>query len=254
MLRLHVRVWYLAQRDKANAWNQHIHHIWDGASLTFYVDGYVELDPGAIHQLTHAMLAQPQALAGTGAPSVGRSSKKLRQELLVQGGMHGNFCCIRDSAMLALRQRGIRLPLDLYRTDSTMGAILSFGLDPAQNEWNPLKYIAVAPEATWLNEGKKWWRRADLQASYKRLNWQAQGRLENSAVRCHLAVRQLAPEALPETIAALVIDWVARCPEEAASLLRSNRRVGSALDRLRAAVTGWQAEMAPERITDAKAP
>lgn len=243
-----VRVWYLAQSDKANAWNQHIHHIWDGSSLAFYVDGYVELDPGAIDQLTRAMQAHPEAMAGTGVPSVGRSSKSLRQEMLTLGGMHGNFCCIRDSALLAFRSRGIRLPLGLYRTDSTMGAMLSFGLAPAQNEWNPLKYIAIAPDATWVTEAKKWWRRADIQASYKRLDRQAQGRLENKAVRHHLAVRQLPPEGLPRTAAELVIDWVARCPEEAAPLLRSDQRVERALDRLRTTVTDWHTEIAPVRI------
>ena len=105
-----VRIWYLAPGDKANAWNQHIHHIWDGASLAFYVDGYVELDANAISQLTHTMHAQPEALAGSGVPSVGRSSKRLRQDMLTLGGMHGNFCCIRDSALRALRQRKMLLP------------------------------------------------------------------------------------------------------------------------------------------------
>lgn len=246
-----VRVWYLAETDKANAWNQHIHHIWEGASLAFYVDGYVELDPDAIRQLTRAMQAHPETMAGTGVPSGGRSSKRLRQEMLALGGMHGNFCCIRDSALLALRLRGIRLPLGIYRTDSTMGAMLGFGLDPARNEWNPLKYIAIAPEATWSTEGKKWWRWADIQTSYRRLDRQAQGRLENNAVRHHLAVRQLPPEALPRTVAELVLDWVARCPEEATPLLRSNQRVARALDRLQTKATDWHAETAPVRIANA---
>lgn len=245
-----VRVWYIPRGDKANAWNQHMHHIWDGAELAFYVDGYVALAPDAISNLSSAMRRHPEALAGSGVPSVGRGSQQLRKEMLTLGGMHGNLCCIRDSALRAIRQRNIRIPLGLYRTDSTIGAMLSFGLNPVQNEWNPLRFIALAPDATWQTQPKKWWRLKDLWATYKRRDRQAQGQLENRAVRDHLAVRQLSPEELPSTGAELVLQWATRRPEEAAEVLRSSPRVKRALDRLKASAESWRAEdITPVRVT-----
>jgi hypothetical protein len=236
-----VRVWHMPRGDKANAWNQHIHRIWDFGALVFYVDGYVSLASDAIVKLHHAMNTHPDALAGSGVPSVGRSSAQLRQELLTLGGMHGNLCCIRDSALRALRQRNIRIPLGLYRTDSTIGAMLSFGLNPSANEWNPLRYIALAPDATWHTDDKKWWRWADLRATYQRRDRQAQGQLENRAVRDHLAIQQLPPEKMPQTAAELVLQWVARCPDDAAEVLRGSRRVQRALCRLQAPGELWRA-------------
>ncbi len=245
-----VRVWHISRGDKANAWNQHIHRIWNGAALAFYVDGYVSLAPDAITNLCHAMHTHPDALAGSGLPSEGRNSQKLRQEMLALGGMHGNLCCIRDRALLAMRQRNIRLPLGVYRTDSTVGAMLSFGLNPAQNDWSPLRFIALAPDATWQTTPKKWWRWDDLWATYKRRDRQAQGQLENQAVRDHLAVRQFPPEEMPVTGAALVLRWVERCPEEATKLMRTSLRVRRALQRLQASTDVWPAEdIVPERIT-----
>lgn len=245
-----VRVWHIPRGDKANAWNQHIHQIWNGEALAFYVDGYVSLAPDAIAKLCNAMQQNPEALAGSGVPSVGRSSQQLRKEMLTLGGMHGNLCCIRDSALVAIRQRNIRIPLGLYRTDSTIGAMLSFGLNPAENDWNPRGFIALAPDATWQTDQKKWWRWADLWATRKRRDRQAQGQLENRAVRDHLAIRQLPPEAMPETGVELVLQWVERCPDDAAELQRTSLLVKRALERLRISPELWRAEdIAPVRVT-----
>jgi hypothetical protein len=228
-----VRVWDIPLRDKAHAWNQHIHHIWRGKGNAFYIDGYVCLKPGAIESLSESLRENGDALGGTGLPSTGKSAKNLRELIAGQGGFHGNFCCLTGYAMEQFRARGIRLPLGIYRTDSTIGSILSFGLDPASHRWDSRRFIAVAQDATWKTDPKRWWRMSDVKATFRRMLRQAQGRLENLAVRDHLSVRKLDPAALPASVHELVLGWIERNRDEAGAILNRDPLMRFALAKLR---------------------
>jgi len=234
-----VRVWSIALGDKAHAWNQYVHSIWPGGPATFFMDGYVRPDRSAFALLERSMLDSPNALAATGAPRTGRSSQKLREEMARQGGLHGNLHCISLVAMKQIREIGFKLPLGLYRTDSTIGAALIFGLDPARNDWVPSR-IQVQFDATWTTEKRHWWRLSDLKAQAKRMLRQAQGTLENRAVREHFAIRRDSVANLPETAADLVLGWVKHCPNEAHSLVRRNLLFGYALRNI-SQPRNWQA-------------
>jgi len=115
----------------------------------------------------------------------------------------------------------VKLALGIYRTDSTLGAVLKFNLDPAHNDWDPTR-IVVNQEASWSTRKRNWWRFSDLKNQAKRILRQAQGSLENRAVRQHLAIRRASPADLPETATELVMDWVANCPDEARKISRRN--------------------------------
>jgi hypothetical protein len=208
-----VRVWTLAVSDKAHAWNQYIRHIWTGEDIAFFMDGYVRLKPDALWLLSQKVRANAQVLGGTGVPSVGRTAETMHRQMLREGGFHGNFCCIKGAVIRELRTRGIALPFGLYRVDSLMGALLSFGLQPEQGVWEPGR-IAVEPKATWLTDAKRWWRLADVRAKIKQVFRQSRGMLENAAVQDHFVGRKQSPETLPPTAAALVSDWAARCPKQ----------------------------------------
>lgn len=211
---LRLRVWSIPVADKANAWNEYVHHIWGGEGVAFFIDGYVRLHPDAVKRLGAAVTARADALGGTGVPTGGRTARSVRESLVREGGYHGNFCCLTAAAMAELRRRGIRLPRGLYRVDSLMGALISFRLRPDLHPWAP-RSIAVAADASWDVDEKRWWRWRDLRAKWSRLSRQAVGHLENAAVRDHLAVRRAAPEQLPATAVELVADWARRCPGEA---------------------------------------
>jgi hypothetical protein len=213
-----VRVWTLAVSDKAHAWNQYIRHIWSGEEIAFFMDGYVRLKPDALTLLGEAVRTNTQVLGGTGVPSVGRTAQTMRQQMLREGGFHGNFCCIKGTVIQELRTRGITLPFGLYRVDSLMGALLSFGLQPEQGVWEPRR-IFVEPEATWLTDAKHWWRLADIRAKIKQVFRQSRGMLENAAVKDHFVGRKQSPETLAPTAAALVLDWAARCPQQLSRIL-----------------------------------
>lgn len=246
--RTSVRVWNIKQGDKAHAWNQYIHYIWPESAAAFFVDGYVRLKSDAVQLLSDRMAISPDALGGTGVPSVGRSAAGLRDEILQQGGIHGNFCSVTKVAMTLLKTRGFALPLGLYRTDATFGAVLSFGLDPAVNQWSPKKFIVAAPDATWMTDEKLWWRLADWKGFYKRKLRQAQGEFENAAIRDHFAVRKQGFTTLPSTVNELVLEWIGRCPGEARTIMMRNPLSGIALRRLRRPTDWSLASLAPQLL------
>jgi len=227
-----VRVWSITLGDKANAWNQYIHHIWSGEQIAFFVDGYVRLNPDAVWLLGDAVAARPDVGGGTGVPRMGRTAEDLRAQMSLEGGFHGNFCCIKACAIEQMRQRRIVLPFGLYRVDSLMGALLNFGLDPARNDWVTAR-IFVHPQASWQTDPKHWWQTGHLRAHIKRVFRQSRGVLENLALRDHLHVREQSPESLPATASELVIDWVRRCPAQARAALWYNPLARRALADLR---------------------
>jgi hypothetical protein len=244
-----VRVWNIPLGDKANAWNEYIHRIWPGAGNAYFIDGYVSLHPGAIRSMMDSLRDNQDALGGTGLPSTGRSSKKLRGLMLQIGGFHGNFCCLTGATLEQFKTRGIRLPLGLYRTDAAIGSILSFGLDPSRHRWDSRRYIAIALDTTSATAPKRWWKASDLKATFKRLLRQAQGRLETYAVRDHLSVRKQDPAHLSHTVHDLVLGWVERKPQEAAAKLKWDPLMKLALGKLQARKDWASVDISPELVS-----
>jgi len=213
-----LRMWSIPHGDKANAWNQYLHHIWRGEEIAFFVDGYVQLQPDALGLLGKAVLDGPGVLGGSGVPTQGRSAKALRANMLVNGGFHGNLCCIQGDVIQRLKDRGIKLPVGLYRTDSLMGAFLAYNLDPGTDPWADER-IAVHPDASWRVDAQPVWHVSALRSHWKRMLRQARGVLELAAFREHAAVRRLPPERLPDTASAMVSAWVRDCPQDARQAL-----------------------------------
>ena len=227
-----IRVWSIPHGDKANAWNQYVHHIWSSESLAFFLDGYVQPRQDALILLGQAVSGRAAALGGSGVPTQGRSASTLRANFLVNGGFHGNLCCIKGDVLQRLKQRNIRLPVGLYRTDSLMGALLAYDLDPSTRAWDDDR-IVVHPEATWRFDAKPGWHIATLQGHWSRRQRQARGALENAAFSNHLAKRRLLPEQLPPEAKELVLNWVRMCPADAQRVLRFHPLRWWALRKLR---------------------
>lgn len=208
-----LRVWSIKFGDKANAWNSYFHHIWQGESLAFFLDGYVRLRPDSISLLGTALIKQPKKLGGSGVPSGNSTAERLAKIMLSEGGFHGNFCAIMGNVIKEIKDRSIYIPIGLYRTDSLVGAWLSFGLNPSVNDWSTDRLL-VHPDVTWDTPTKYWWNYSDIKATFKRKLRQARGNLENNAVRYYLANCKLPPEFLPKTAHELVNNWIADCPND----------------------------------------
>jgi hypothetical protein len=216
-----LKIWSIPRGDKANAWNRYVHDIWDGESIAFFVDGYVQPNPDAFRVLGDSVHANPRAWGGSGVPSVGRSAKALRQNLIVNTGFHGNLCCLKGDAISQLRSQKITLPVGIYRTDSLMGAFLCYGLDPASNVWEDFR-IHVEPHASWQADALRLWHPRDLLLQWKRLLRQARGKLEVGAFSDHMAVHRRSPATLPTTVHELVLHWAKLCPAQVRRLYFGN--------------------------------
>jgi hypothetical protein len=244
-----VRVWNITQGDKAHAWNEYVHRIWPQHGNAVFIDGYVEISENSLDALENALATSAQAWAATGVPTSGRSAARAREEMLREGGFQGNLHALRAHAMHALRARGIRLPLGLYRADSLIGALLILGLEPAVNRWDRQR-IVVEPDAVWkVRELERiTWRSAVSQ--WKRMLRQAQGDLENRAAREHLSIRRLAPELLPATARELVNTWIAEQGAQARRLVLQRPLCAYAAWRLRPARDWSAAAIAPVLVTE----
>lgn len=216
-----VRVWRLSFGDKAHAWNEYLHTIWAGEALAFFCDGYVRPHSDSISLLGNAVMTDAFALGGSGVPEMGRTAEKLRSLMLTEGGMHGNFCCIRGDVISEWKHRKIMLPLGLYRTDSLVSAILAFNLDPQSHRWDKKRILAHS-QASWSVDPKHWWRLADVKAQVKRALRQGRGMLENAAVRAHFKQRKLGPEHLPLTVDELVCGWASNSTLDYRKVLREH--------------------------------
>lgn len=240
------RLWFIALGDKAHAWNIYLHDIWPGAGLAYFVDGYARPNFDAFMRIEHALSSNKKALLGSGVPTRGRSAKKARAQQIESVGIHGNLFSIRAETMQSLRIVKFYLPLGIYRTDSTIGAVMKYSLDPTLNKWDPDR-IVVESKASWDLDEKHWWRYSDLKGQLKRYVRQAQGDLENRAVRHHLSICRRAPQDMPRTISQLVDIWMSENPGEAASFLRNPLR-RHALKQIRKPRDWTLALLPPEAI------
>jgi len=202
-----VRVWSIAAGDKANAWNQYMHALWPGSDVGFFVDGYARPAEDALERLAGDLHRNRHVLSATGVPGYGRSAARLRQQLLAEGGVHGNLFAVRGQVITAFRERGFRVPIGMYRVDSLLGAVLAFGLDPSRSQWDRSR-LYVDPDVTWHAPTLSMFRPADVRTQLRRVMRQSRGVLETRAVREHLAVRKRLPESLPTTNSELVMSWL----------------------------------------------
>lgn len=202
-----LRIWYIALGDKANAWNQYVYHIWPQSELAFFVDGYVEVLPDAFSAIERGIATSEQYLAATGVPQVGHSATRLRRQMLREGGIHGNLFALSRIGMQKVVESGFKLPLNIYRTDPTLGAALAFNLDPVEYDFD-LRRIRVEPNASWSYAPLSGFKGSHLLTQFKRFVRQAQGQLENRAIRNHFAVQKKSPASLPTTTRDLIEAWL----------------------------------------------
>lgn len=208
-----LRVWSIAFGDKSNAWNRYLHDVWAGEPLAFFIDGYVRLLPDALRRLGDAVLADGQALGGSGVRHDGGPDGPLAQPVVRPGGFNGNLCCMKARAVDEFRRQGICLPIGLYRGDAVIGALLLYDMDPVGTRWADHR-ILVHAQARYVTDARRWWRWSDVVSSAKRMLRQAKGELENKAVRGHMTLRKRAPHLLAPTARALVTQWAAEFPGE----------------------------------------
>jgi len=214
-----VRVWSIAVGDKANAWNQYVHRLWIGAGQVYFVDGYVSVLPDTFAILNRELGdSDDYVLAIAPMPRQGRSARALRRQMEAEGGIHGNLYGLKENTLRRLKAMPFRLPLGIYRTDPTIGAVFAHGMDPTLKEWDMRGRVRVCGQTSWETDRRTWWRVGTIGDQVKRMLRQAQGMLENAALRQHISERRIPPAQLPATTRELVFDWIAARPGRARRL------------------------------------
>lgn len=247
-----LRIWHIKQGGKGHAWNQYIHTLWPHAESTFFIDGYVQPKPDALARLARSLQANPAALACTGTPSTGRTAQRIRQEMLSDGGLHGNLFALRSRTIDELRRTHFDLALGLYSFDTVLCAILAYGLDPQTYQWDAKGRIIVAPDVTWTTEEKRWWHPADVKTQLKRYLNIAQRVLEREATKYYLQKRKLPIGSFPKRVDDYVLTWMSECPEHARKTLLRSPLSRLALRRITRPADWSMAALAPELIHSGK--
>lgn len=215
-----LRIWFIPLGDKAHAWNTYVHQIAPSARSYVFIDGYARVTDSALVHLVNKLHSSAGALAATGVPTCGRNAARDADDMLAYGGIHGNLYAFKPETIEQFRRMGFRLPVGIYRTDPTFGAAINFGLDLYPRHWLPKKRVVCDPNARWLIDPLSIWKFSHLKTHVKRVIRQAQGDLENAAVRNIFAVRREPFNSLPITVNELVLGWMEREPEHAAKFLR----------------------------------
>lgn len=247
-----LRIWHIKQGGKGHAWNQYIHALWPYAEITFFVDGYVQPEPDAFALVARHLLDAPAALACTGTPSSGRTAQRIRQEMLDDGGLHGNLFALRSHTIEELRQTHFELALGLYSFDSVLCAILAYGLHPQTKQWDAKGRIIVAPDVTWTTEEKRWWHPADVRTQFKRYMNSAQRVLEREATKYYLQKCKLPIGNFPKRVDDYVLTWMSECPEHAQKTLWRSPLSRLALRKITRPTDWSMAALSPELIHSGK--
>jgi glycosyltransferase involved in cell wall biosynthesis len=191
--------------DKSNAWNQYIHALGATAPIHVFVDAYVFVTPGSFAALA-AALSRSGADAVAAVPGAGRSRTQIIATMREKGGLHGSLHALSGGFVTRIRERGIRLPLNLYRGDGLIGAMAAYDLDPARHRYDPHRIVLVN-DASWTFDSLKPWRWQDIRREFRRRIRQIRGQYESAAFS--RIVRESGFEGLPALADDMILAFVA---------------------------------------------
>ena len=194
----HLRVVEIALADKANAWNAYVHGIAAMPSagpptMHVFVDGDVQVAPGALRALAERLAQVPAAHAVGALPTTGRDRHGWRQRMLRQGTLAGGLYALRGSFVQTLRQRGIRLPQGLIGDDWLVSLWAGRNLQPIAMAVDYSKHVVFALEAGFAFRSLSPWRVQDYRTYARRLWRYAQRGVQHEMVWQWLWLRVKTP-------------------------------------------------------------
>jgi glycosyltransferase involved in cell wall biosynthesis len=215
-LGLAARAYTIAHGDKANAINHSFRNLREPARIHVFADGYTVIGRDALSALASALAANPNAVAATGVASNGRTMAAATEATLRHGShLHGQLHAFRPAFLDRLVQRGLGLPVGLYRGDGLLGSMACHDLDPIGNPWDGHRIQGVAA-ATYAIPRLSPFRPADIRRQFRRKVRQMRGRLENEAIKSIIYRNGYA--ALPDNADDMIAAWLAEGGTVRASL------------------------------------
>jgi glycosyltransferase involved in cell wall biosynthesis len=200
-----LQAYRIGHGDKSNAWNQYVHALRIDASVHIFVDAYAFVSPGSFAALADA-LAESGKEAAAAVPGAGRSRAALIATMREKGGLHGSLHALTGGFIARVRERAIRLPLNLYRGDGLIGAMVAFDLDSIRGRYDPRRMVLVEA-ASWSFDSLRPWRWQDIRREFRRRVRQIRGQYESAAFS--RLVRQAGFEGLPITADDMIAAFIA---------------------------------------------
>ena len=212
-----VRILRLGCGDKAHAINVFLHdrRVRAEAELFVFVDAYVTIAPGALAAMAERLAGCPAAVAATGVPENGRSEARSAHRTIAAGGrLHGQFFALRPDFVRRLTERGLHLPIGLYRGDGLLGSMAAHDLDALGQPWDDGRVVGVAG-ARFRIAALSPWRWRDVRRQLRRKIRQMRGLVENAAIKRVIYTGNYT--ALPAFADDLIRDFLAAHPAPAVS-------------------------------------
>ena len=161
----------IALGDKCNAWNVFVHDVvpkeCPNRPIYFFVDGDARFTAGSFSAMARTLEAEPHANAVNAPPASGRSMTHDREELISQRELVANLYGLRGSFVERLREKSVRIPLNLEGDDGLICALVHWDLNP--QEPMDLLRIAPCPDAGFIFESMNLFRPADWTSYYTRM-------------------------------------------------------------------------------------
>lgn len=205
-----IEIFQIPFRDKSNAINQFNYHLRVPARAYAGVDGNVEVGANAFVAMEERLGSGPHAMAVTAVSANGRAMRKMGAQAIRTGGvLHGQLHALRPDFLDRMTDRGIKLPISLYRGDGLLGSMAAHDLSPLSKPWDDARVLAEAratftiPRLSLLNSG-------DVSHLFRRRVRQMQGVIENKAIAA--IIYRSGFEGLPEHVKDLIQEYLAAHP------------------------------------------
>lgn len=192
--------------DKANAINHFLYMLRRDSDIHFCIDGYVTIGAGSLEAMRAALAAQPKAHVASSIQLAGRSAKSYAAEVLRGGAITGQLYALRREFIDRLIDKGLRLPLQIYRGDPLLGSMAAHDLDAIATTWDNARIIGVA-DGNFRITPLSPFRLADVKRQCRREIQQARGMMENEAIKSIIYSGNYA--ALPDNANAMLRNWLA---------------------------------------------
>ena len=116
--------------DKANAWNVFVHNVEQCYAMCVFLDGDVEIEPGALNALCAQLLRSPEANAAAAIPASGRNRNQMAEYVTERRLILGNLYALRGEFVRRVQEAGVRIPIGYIGDDGIITSLVKWDLNP----------------------------------------------------------------------------------------------------------------------------
>lgn len=119
----------IKKADKCNAWNKYVHNIAPSVEAHFFIDGDVEITPGALSNISKMMQTDTQVNIVGGVPVVGRDKLGWINRMQSYGRVSGGLYALSNVFLKQLKSQKIAMPIGFVGEDFLISGLAKKLLD-----------------------------------------------------------------------------------------------------------------------------